>query len=273
MDNNKELLLLENPSYQFFRKIAKKLPYNFRQKVKNLELPKILDFIKWVLIDLQRPRFFHPYGLHFFVGLPGKGKTMFMSYQLQEFRKKYGNDIYIATNYGFKGEDFQVNGYEDIIKNYDKPIIIGYDEIQNDFDARQWANLDRGISEKITQSRKLNGMMILATAQKFGFVDRRLRELTHVVYQCNTLLNRLTFAILYEPQTVSKLEEGKYEEHNKIRTKGFKYFVQSDKLRNTYNSYQILQNLQKRLKEYENSANKTIADITELVAPFSSPPS
>lgn len=267
----KDILLLENPSYKFYKKIAQKIPFETRQKIKDTDYPKLIDFIKWLLVDLQRPRYFHPFGLHFFVGLPAKGKTIFMSYQLSEFRKKYGNSIYIATNYGFKLQDFEIKGYADIIANYDKPIIIGYDEIQNDFDARQWANLDRGISEKITQSRKLNGMMILATAQKFGFVDRRLRELTHVVYQCNTLLNRLTFAILYEPEIVSKIEEGKYEEYNKIRNRGFKYFVQSDKLRNTYDSYQILQNLQKRLREYEMSANKTIADITELVAPFSPP--
>ena len=71
-----------------------------------------------------------------------------MTYELNKLREKYGDSIYIGTNYGFIGQDFEINGYEDIIKLRDKPTIIGYDEIQNDFDARNWANLDSAFSEK-----------------------------------------------------------------------------------------------------------------------------
>lgn len=259
------ILLLENPSYRFFKKVASRLSATTRERLKNTKYPKLIDFVKWLLIDLQRPRYFHPYGLFFYVGLPGTGKTIFMTYELEELRKKYKDSIYIGTNYGYVNEDFQVNGYEDIIKVRDKPTIIGYDEIQNDFDARNWANLDQAFSERITQSRKMEGLMILATAQRFGFVDKRLRELTHIVYKCTTIKNRLTLARLYEPKVIDKIEEGQYLEENKLQSRGFKYFVQSDYVRSLYSSYQILENVKKRMQLYENTASKTLADVSEII--------
>lgn len=266
METNKTLL--ENPNYIFWRKFSSRLSFATRQKIKNTTYPKILEFIKWVLVDLQRPRYFHPYGLLFYVGLPGTGKTIYMTYELNKLREKYGNSIYIGTNYGFIGQDFEVNGYEDIIKLRDKPTIIGYDEIQNDFDARNWANLDSAFSERITQSRKMEGLMILATAQRFGFVDKRLRELTHTVHKCSTLLNRLTIARLYEPKMIDKLEEGQYSEVNSTVSKGFKYFVQSDYIRSLYSSFQILENVKKRMELNEKSARKSLSDISTIVGNY-----
>lgn len=261
MDNN----LLENPNYKKWKKIAELLPYNTRQKYKSTKWLAFFDFIKWILIDLQRPRYFHPYGLYFFTGLPGTGKTIFMTYRLHQYRKMYGNAIYIGTNYGYKYQDFEVNSYEDIIKLRDKPTIIGYDEIQNDFDARNWSTLDSAFSERITQSRKLNGLMILATAQKFGFVDRRLRQLTNLVYECRTFKNRLTVAKLYEPKLKEKIEEGQYAESVAVKSKGFAYFVQSDSIRSLYSSYQILLKVMDRLETYNNSDTKKINDIRSLI--------
>lgn len=260
------ITLIENPSYLFWKKIG---DFLLKPKIKNFlkdySFPRLIDFLKWVLVDLQRPRIFHPYGLFFYVGLPGTGKTMFLTYELEKLRKKYGSNIYIGTNYGYAHQDFEVNGYEDIIKLRDKPSIIGYDEIQNDFDARNWANLDGAFSERITQSRKVNGLMILATAQRFGFVDKRLRELTHLVNKCNTILNRLTIATMYEPKMADKLEEGQYIEENQIKTRGIKYLVQTDKLRELYSSYKILENVKKRMELYKNSSDKTLADITSML--------
>jgi len=167
-----ESKLLENRSYHFFQALKEKLPLKFRLWVKSKRFFFLIEWIKWLLIDLARPSYFHPYGLYFITGLPGYGKTMLMTYKLNQYRAMYGNDIIICTNYGYIYQDFAIKSYKDLIKIYDKPVIVGYDEIQNDFDARQWESIDYEFSERITQSRKMNGMMILCTAQKFGFVDR-----------------------------------------------------------------------------------------------------
>ena len=257
--------LLENPNYLKWQKLANIIPLDLRQKIKSVKTIALIDYLKWLFVDVQRPRFFHPYGLYFFTGLPGTGKTIFMTYELEKYRDLYGDSISIGTNYGYIHQDFEVKGYEDIIKLRDKPTIIGYDEIQNDFDARNWSNLDSAFSERITQSRKMNGLMILATAQKFGFVDRRLRQLTHMVYECKTFKNRLTLAKLYEPQLKEKIEEGQYTETVGAKSRGFKYFVQSDKIRDLYSSYQILLRVMQDLEEYNNSSDKLLDDIRSLI--------
>jgi len=257
--------LLENPNYLKLRKFALKIPVETRNFLKAKKFPALFDYLKWILIDEQRPRYFHPYGLYFFTGLPGTGKTIFMTYELEKYREQYGDSILIGTNYGYKNQDFVVKGYEDIIKLRDKPTIIGYDEIQNDFDSRNWANLDSAFSERITQSRKLEGLMILATAQKFSFVDKRLRQLTHMVYECRTFKNRLTIAKLFEPELKEKIEEGQYTETVGAKSRGFKYFVQSDGIRDLYSSYQILLHVLKDLEEYNNSSDRVLDDIRGLL--------
>jgi len=239
--------LLLNKSHAFFKRLASVLPQDFRNWLKNKRFWTPFEFLKWVIIDLQRPQFFHPFGMYFCTGLPGTGKTILTSSMLLDFKAKYRDEIYIATNYGLVGQDFAITGYKDLLKLYDKPVIIGYDEIQNDFDAREWQNIDYAFSERITQSRKINGMMIIATAQKFGFVDRRLRQLTKYVFECSTLMNRLTIAKIYEPEIKEKIESGQFMQVNSLTSRGMRFVVQTDALRDSFNSYQILESVAKRL--------------------------
>lgn len=246
--------LIENKSWKFWFKVKENLPFDFRQKIKNKQLPKLLDFIKWSFIDLARPREFHPYGLDFFCGLPGVGKTIFVTKLLTDYRNKYGNNIFIATNFNYKYQDFSIKSFEDLVKIYEKPIVIGYDEMQNDFDARNWQNFSYGISERITQSRKLKGMKILATTQRFAFVDKRLRELTNNVYECATVNRRLTVAKIFEPRLKEKLDNGIYIDMDSIAFKGFDWFVQSDELRSLYGSFNILQSIRDQLESPKNSS-------------------
>lgn len=263
----KNELLLENPNYVKWKAFANLFPYNFRSAIKNRKIPFVLnEYAKWLLIDAQRPRYFHPYGMRFFCGLPGTGKTIFMTRELAKLRAKYGRSILIGTNYGFKYQDFIVKDYNDVIKVRSKPTIIGYDEIQNDFDARNWANLDYLFSERITQSRKIEGLMILATAQKFGFVDRRLRQLTNLVYQCKTFGNRLTVAKIYEPVLIEKIEDGLYNEYNEKRSKGTSYFVQTDYLRSMYDSYQILERVKERLSVDRERQRSVIKKLDQVLS-------
>jgi len=263
--NNKNPRILENPNYKGWQSMADTLPYSLRFWIKDTRFFLPIELIKWLFIDKTRPRFYHPYGFYFYTGLPGTGKTIMMTKELTKLREKYGKEILIGTNYGYKLQDFEVNDYSDVIKLRNKPTIIGYDEIQNDFDSRNWANLDYAFSERITQSRKLEGLMILATAQKFGFVDKRLRQLTHLVYECRTFFNRLTMARVFEPDLKVKIEEGSYIESNKARIKGFKIFVQDDYIRSLFSSYDILQKVQEKLRKYEKDDIQQLKEIRKFL--------
>ena len=63
----------------------------------------------------------HLYGIYGYFGLPGKGKTMAMCKKLQDYRIKYGNQIYIMTNFHYKDQDFAFRSWKDLLKTYDKP--------------------------------------------------------------------------------------------------------------------------------------------------------
>ena len=97
----------------------------------------IFRFIYWKIKDLinnfknRKDKKIHLYGIYGFFGLPGYGKTMAMSYELMKLRKKYGENIYIFTNYGFKQEDKCFDNWRMLLETYDKPAIFAWDEVQN----------------------------------------------------------------------------------------------------------------------------------------------
>ena len=107
---------------------------------------KLLNFLKWKCIDVYRgfknrkDKKIHLYGIYGFFGLPGHGKTISMSYELLSLRQRYGNDIYIFTNYGFDYEDKPFDNWRMLLDEYDKPAVFAWDEVQNEFNSRDFNN-------------------------------------------------------------------------------------------------------------------------------------
>lgn len=79
---------------------------------------------------------------------------MALTEYLTRMRKKYGDKIYICTNYGFRDEDFKLTHWRDLLSDYDKPVIFGYDEIQNEFNSRDYQNFPFELVTMLTQNRK-----------------------------------------------------------------------------------------------------------------------
>ena len=98
----------------------------------------LLPYLIYKAITDHKKRDIHLYGIYGYYGLPGKGKTMAMSYRLRELRKRYGNDIYIMTNYCYDDEDFQFTSWKDLLREYDKPLVVAWDEVQNEFNSRDF---------------------------------------------------------------------------------------------------------------------------------------
>lgn len=217
---------------------------------------KIFTFMKWKFIDLYRlfkakkegNEKVHLFGIWLFCGLYGQGKTMALSEYLTRMRKKYGDKIYICTNYGFKDEDFPLESWKDLLPERDKPIIFGYDEIQNEFNSRDYKNFPASLVTLLTQNRKGNGKQIVGTAQRYGRVDKVIRELcTHVV-ECRTLFGRYTSTRRYDVEDYEMLL-AQTDVNRKIKIRKRKYsFVQTDALRDSYDSFQMLDSA--RGKEY-----------------------
>ena len=113
------------------------------------QLPFLVQVFRWLVVDFinifRNKRKVHLYGIWLYCGLYGQGKTMVLTEYLTRMRAKYGDKIYISTNYGFKDEDFPLDNWKDLLTEYDRPVIFGYDEIQNEFNSRDYRNCQRCI--------------------------------------------------------------------------------------------------------------------------------
>lgn len=189
------------------------------------------------------------YGIYGYFGLPGKGKTMTMCYELQRLRKKYGDQIYIMTNFYYKDEDFHFSGWKDLLEEYDRPLVVAWDEVQNEFNSRDFKSFPIALLTLLTQVRKKNGIQILYTAQRWHFVDKNFRTLSFGCYDCATLPGGFTVAKMYDPIDYdSRCSSPDYEHRRRIRPKRTIWFTQTEVLRNSYDSYKMLQSA--KSKEY-----------------------
>lgn len=228
-----------------------------------IKLPFWLKVMRWWVVDIYRffryPRETHLYGIWLYCGLYGQGKTMALTEYLTRMRKKYGDKIYISTNYGFKGEDFPLNTWKDLLTNYDKPVIFGYDEIQNEFNSRDYKNFPYELVKLLTQNRKGHGKQIVGTAQRYGRVDKTIRELcTHVVECRRAYFGRVTKTKKYDVEDYEQmLAETDVMRKRKTPCKRYS-FIQTDKLRESYDTLQMLETA--KTKEYV-SASEKLADI------------
>lgn len=192
---------------------------------------------------------FRLYGIYGFFGLPGKGKTMAMCKYLADMRKKHGNDIYIMTNFFYKDQDFPFTTWKDLLKDYDKPLIVAWDEIQNEFNSRDFQNFPISLLTLLTQVRKKNGIQILYTAQRWHFVDKNFRTLSFGCYDCSTILGCYTVAKRYDPIDYDNLcSQSDYDKRRRIKPETWFAFYQSPELRECYDSFQMLESA--KSKEY-----------------------
>lgn len=211
----------------------------------------LFPYLLFMKIKEDKHKPVHLYGIYGFFGLPGKGKTMAMSQYLREMRKKYGDSIYIMTNYCYNDEDFSFTGWKDLLKDYDKPLICAWDEVQNEFNSRDFKNFPIALLTLLTQVRKKNGIQILYTAQRWHFVDKNFRSLSFGCYECNTILNRYTYCKLYDPVDYDNLcSQSDYSKRRKIHPKHYLDFLQTDDLRNCYDSFKMLESA--KSKDYMN---------------------
>lgn len=209
----------------------------------------LFPYLLFKFIKDRKNRGVHLYGIYGFFGLPGKGKTIAMCRQLRQYRERYGDKIYIMTNFFYDDEDFIFTSWKDLLKEYDKPLVVAWDEVQNEFNSRDFKDFPIALLTLLTQVRKKNGIQILYTAQRWHFVDKNFRSLSFGCYECNTIFGNLTFTRLYDPVDYDNLcSNSDYDKRRKIHPKMTVSFLQNDDLRNCYNSYRMLESA--KAKDY-----------------------
>lgn len=229
-----------------------------------LTILKIIVYFPYLVFKMMKDRKdkgIHLYGIYGYFGLPGKGKTMAMCRELERLRELYGDNIYITTNFGYNDEDFPLDHWKVLLKQYDKPVVCAYDEIQNEFASRLYKDFPMTLFSLLTQVRKGNGVQLLYTAQRWHFVDKNFRSLSFGCYECNTICGCFTITKLYDPIDYDNLcSNSDYDKRRRIRPIKVDSFIQTDELRNCYDSYRMLESA--KSKEYMNRAE--VAQIYKL---------
>jgi hypothetical protein len=193
----------------------------------------------------------HLFGVYCVRGIYGAGKTITMTYIAHYYKKRYKDDILIGTNFGLAFQDFEIRSQEDLLKVYDKTVLLFVDEVQNMFPAQQ-KPLDEDMRKLLTLNRKGRGKRIYWSTQDDALVHKTFRRLTIVYLDCKTQFNRLTRYRSYRAQVWERLIlETDVKKMRKLKPFQTQFFVQHDYLRDAYNSYGLDNN-----EDFMSLANK-----------------
>lgn len=191
-----------------------------------------------VLDTFERdPDFFKYQGLIIFEGIQGTGKSIGMIEFAARMQEEYPKAV-CTSNYGYVNEDTVLEDWR-MLMSYTNDIygvIVLMDELQNWFSSNDSRNFPPEMLSVITQNRK-NRRIILGTAQNFYLLAKAIRSQTTEVRRCTTLFGALTLVRRFRPVLDS---DGNVKEFKRL---GFYFFVHDEKLRNSYDTYRVIQRL------------------------------
>ncbi len=247
----------------------KKLKFDYKllqicKKIEKIKIPRIeipilrffsmlLDLFRWLIYDLLwtiiNGKVFKPYGLTCFVGRQGGGKTISMVEYLDRMKEFYPNAI-VVTNFNYIKQDMPFTSWRQFteIRNGLDGVIFAIDELQNEYNSNNWKDFPEDLLSVVTMQRKQR-IKIVATSQVFTRVVKQLREQCYEVVECKTFFGRWTKQKCYDADDYNYIiEKGTPERRFKTRKKWKYSFIQSNFIRNLFDSYSVVESIKQ--KEY-----------------------
>lgn len=241
------LLLLILLAIFFIRYKINPLQLN-AQDLKKMEIEwKYFNLFRWLLVDfLERDLHrgeFSEYGFTFFVGRQGAGKTISMVRYLDVMKERYPHCL-IVTNFSYRQSDYIMTDWRDLltIRNGTDGMIFAIDEIHSEYDSSKWNDVPEYLLSEISQQRKQR-IKIIASAQFFTRVAKPLREQAATVVSCSTWLKRLTRNKEYDALEYALIIDNPLVAKKKIKALRKSSFVQSDFIRNSYDTYEKIERM------------------------------
>lgn len=225
----------------------------FRVSAKSLEMLSIkfkpYELMRWLLWDFltrkERSALFKPYGFTFFIGRQGSGKTISMVQYLNTIKKKYPNCI-IVTNFAYAHADHRMTDWRDFfeIRNGTNGVIFAIDEIHSEYSSAAWKDFPENLLSEISQQRKQK-VKIISTSQVLSRVAKPLREQAFSVVVCETFFGRYTRNREYDCAEFMSVSENLFKIKKKLKTLWKSSFVQSNDLRNCYDTFEKIEQMKK----------------------------
>lgn len=257
------LLLVFVFYYIVFRFKGYKLPKFTRKPYKKSGFFKKIfyEFPTQFLRDLfeKDPDYFGYQGLHIFCGEQGSGKTMSVVEFITRIQKEYPL-AKCMTNFAYTAEDDSLTDYRQISSytNGIKGVIVGIDELQNWFSSNESKNFPVDMLEVVTQNRK-NRRIIIGTSQVFTRLSKPLREQATFIYEPYTFLGCITLVFITKPVIDS---EGNVSDK---KNRGLYFFVHTKELRDSYDTYKVIETLSKSGFKPKISLEELTADVRDLL--------
>lgn len=228
-----------------------------------IQSPKFFYYKYLDLLNAKKD-YFKLYGLRLYCGRQGAGKTIGLVYDLERYRKRYPR-AKIYTNFGYKHQTAPLTSLNDLLnpslKNGTDGVIFAIDEIQNEFSCANSKDFPETLLSQVTQQRKQR-VCILATSQVFTRVAKPLREQCFIVVVCQTLFSRYTRLKYYDADAyIEYADNPSRDKRRKLRKKDYQSFVQTDSLRDLYNSYLLIE----RLSRVGFSPKQQVINTTNIV--------
>lgn len=210
---------------------------------------KPYDLMRWLLYDFHMSRVnfsseFKPYGFTIFVGRQGSGKTVSMIQYLNDIHVRYP-DCKIVTNFTYAYADHQMKDWRDFleIRNGTDGVVFAIDEIHSEYSAESWKDFPESILSEISQQRKQR-VKIVATAQVYSRCAKQIREQAFSVVTCKTYFGRFTFNREYDAAEYST-SDSPYTVKKRCKPISKKSFVQSNKLRECFDTFEKIERMKK----------------------------
>jgi len=215
------------------------------------------EFLKWVAIDKLEtdPSVLRVSGMDLITGPTGSGKTLSLCDSALRWRIKYNDQVAIATNFFWEGQDFALQSYSQISREYvdsrkdtrGKPLIVFIDEAQKSFHSTEFNEFPKTLRDNIAEARKLN-IRIEASTQYERFANNVLREYCHTISIASNIFhkNRLIKVTTYTKDDYERKEQTKLNQYPpRIDPIKVKYFVASDYIYNMYDTFRTTESIKK----------------------------
>lgn len=215
----------------------------------------LIDFPRRFALDLYErdPDTFGVYGLHFFCGEQGAGKSIAAVHFMKVLKEKFPA-AKARSNISLNFQDGTIEGPEDLLIEDGRTGQINFiDEIQNWFNSLESKNMPPETCGEICQQRK-QAKCLIGTSQVFYRMAKQLREQCTLLYEPMTIFNCLTIVRVYKPRIT---EDGAVD---KKVLKRVYFFVHDEELRNAYDTYEKVKRL--TMKGYKPKSEQLGADPT-----------